>query len=306
MCQTGADSKAPLPVRIWVSLYNRQKSSAHLSVIPFSIYCSFYLFAWRVFLLRFLIYIGWPGMDKSTWFVAENVPAIIHSANLCPILYLLLRSQPYNPASKMSAHPQWWQDGANAMMEFCIGYMVYDGLSSLLYRNYVFTPGLFAIKIGADLPFLGHHIATVLYMYSCRRIQAGQMSTMIAMFLGEFTNPFQNAMLCLEAAIKQGDCCAGPLAIFLYPKVRFIFGFLYASIRIVIAPIFFAQISYTLLLTKEGRSNVNVKLGSLWVFLLWAVTIGAIPWMIESVEIVYNGLFDKDGNFGLYLDHDEL
>jgi len=168
----------------------------------------------------------------------------------------------------MSSHPQWWQDGSNAMMEFCIGYMIYDGLSSLIYRNYVFTPGLFALEIGSDLPFLGHHIATILYMTSCRKIQAGQMSTMIAMFLGEFTNPFQNTMLCLEDAMKLGDCCAGAGTKFLYPRVRFVFGFLYASIRIVIAPLFFAHITYKLLLTKEGRTNVNVKLGGLWVFLL--------------------------------------
>lgn len=307
MCKTEADNVIPLPVKFWVYLYNlRPKLPSPLNAIPFSIYGALFLLVWRLFLLRLLIHLGWPGMEKATWFCAENIPAIIHSSNLCPILFLLLRSQPYNPASKMSSHPQWWQDASNAMMEFCIGYMIYDGCSSLIYRNYVFTPGLFSLKIGADLPFLGHHIATVLYMYSCRRIQAGQMSTMIAMFLGEFTNPFQNCMLCMKEAMTLGDCCAGDLIKFYYPRARFVFGLLYASIRIVIAPLFFAHISYKLLLTKEGRANVNIKLGGMWVFLLWAVTVGAIPWMIESVEIVRNAVFDADGNLGLSFDHEEL
>merc|ERR1712071_5785 len=254
--------------------------------MTFSLVCSLYLLVWRLCFRQILIFIGWPD-NLKTIYACEDMSAIVHSSSLCPVLFMLLMSQPYRPSAAMSSHPKWWQDGANAMIDLCIGYMIYDAFSSLIYRNYIITPGLFRIYIsGGDWCFMGHHLATIIYMVSCRVLGAGQMSTMIAMFLGELTNPVQNMMLTMELAIDLGSCCTGPWIQFLYPYVRFLYGLLYASIRMVIAPLFFLHISYDLLFTKQGKKNIPFGLGIVWVTLIWGVTVGAIPWIYEAADIV--------------------
>lgn len=293
------DESTPLAARPWVKLYN---AVPHIVSFPFTkismtfaLCCALFLLCVRLLIEQVLIGIGWPDL-LETVLVSENLAAVVHSSILCPTLLVLLWNQPYKPAGLMSDHPKWWQDASSAMIDLTTGYMIYDGLFSLIYRNYIYTPGLFSISIpAADYAFMGHHIATVLYMVSSRIIGAGHMSTMMAMFLGEFTNPAQNVMLSSIEAMKLGECCAGPMLLSLYPYVRFIYGFFYASIRIVIAPCIFLHISIVVLFSKEGKKNIPIGLGILWVSLLWGVTVGAIPWMYEAVDIVKDFMANSQG-----------
>ena len=293
------EESIPLVLQPWVKLYN---AVPHLVSFPFttismtfSLCCGLFLLCARLLILRILIQIGWPDV-LETVLVAENLSAVVHSSILCPTLLVLLLKQPYKPVGLLSNHPKWWQDASSAMIELTTGYMIYDGLTSLIYRNYVYTPGLFSITIPtADYAFMGHHIATVLYMVSSRIIGAGHMSTMMAMYLGEFTNPAQNIMLSIIEAMKLGECCAGPLLLSFNPYIRFIYGLLYASIRIFIAPCVFLHISAVALFSKEGRKNIPIGLSILWVALLWGVTIGAIPWMYEAVDIVRDFMIKNQG-----------
>lgn len=298
---SSSSSSIPAVLKPWIQVYRAVPKSINIpftqTSMSFSLVCALYLLVWRLFLGRFLIYIGWPD-SMQTIMVSENISAIVHSMHLCPLLLILLLKYPFRPAGPITDHSQWWQDGANAMIELCTGYMIYDAVCSLLYRNYILTPGAFSIHLpAADWCFLGHHIATVLYMSSSRINKAGHMSAMWAMFLGEVTNPVQNTMLSFDEAMKLGDCCAGSFILTFYPYVRFAYGLLYAMFRIVFGPVAFAYTTFVCLFTKEGRANVPLALSLLWVSLLWGITYGSIPWMQEAIEIVQKAISNPDEAF---------
>eukprot|EP00536_Pseudo-nitzschia_multiseries_P011793 jgi/Psemu1/206933/e_gw1.420.56.1 len=215
---------------------------------------------------------------------------------LCPGLIVAFLTQSYDPAAKISdqAKPNsWWPDLADSLLQFCTGYMIYDTLYSYIYMRWDSETGGVVLADG-DLLFISHHMATSIYMISARIIGAGYMSAMICMLLGEITNPLHNLWFIGEEAMKL-DCCNGPLATSLHSANTIVLGVSYFSIRAIVAPPFFAGVTYVLLCTKRGRDNVPLPLNVFWNFLIWGVCFGSASWIEKCYHIIVDYFGAGDG-----------
>jgi hypothetical protein len=186
----------------------------------------------------------------------------------------------------MSDAPQWWQDAAHALIQFCTGYMLYDALVQFVVDNWV--KGVGPVLSGADWMFIGHHAATLLYMTSARILEAGHVSAMILMTGGEFTAPFQNAFRISRIANKME--IGGSLGQMLHPYIRYVWAVLYSFFRILVGPACAIHLTQDLLFTKKGRAHVPLGMSFLWLTMCWAVLLGSIPWINEAIGIVRQGI----------------
>lgn len=293
--------------RRWVRLY---RAVPQVNFPGTNLNVSFMLLSaavlWTVrlcFKFTLINYFGWPADQEVTNEAIGSMTAAFHSIQLVPGLFVALRTQPYRPSEKISNAPQWWQDlvsgknsvfylfvciGQNfilfltlhlfsALMQMCTGYMIYDSLASIILLH---GPNLSP----TDYMFLGHHLATTIYMTQTRVIGAGHTSAMICMFLGEFTNPFHNSFLASSHAL-QLDCCNGPWMQQFNYVMGFFFSFFYVAIRLVIAPIFFLHVTYDLLFS-ETRKNIGLGNRLFWIFMIWAVEIGSKDWIISCAGLL--------------------
>ena len=219
---------------------------------------------------------GWPVNSLVTKSAAASIGAITHSLQLVPALIVcFLHCRSYNPSEKLKDAPVWWQESVTALLQFCTSYMIYDGVLNILWLKSRMQEGGVSSE---DLMFLGHHLATSLYMTSARLQGAGHQSAMICMLLGELTNPFHNTYLILESA-QQLDCCNGELSQKAFEVVHVAFAALYCLLRMIVGPIILGHATVNLWL--RGRRHIHVALILVWTLLIWAVMIGSIPWMIE-------------------------
>jgi len=238
---------------------------------------------------------GWPAESRHTRAVAGSIATIFHSTALVLGLGSALSTQRYDPSGRMEDHPDWWRDGAHALIQFCTGYMIYDAAVQFVADRW--QKGVGPVLSAADWMFMGHHFATSLYMVSARLCEAGHMSAMILMFTGEFTAPIMNVLRISRTAANEitGDCCGRSWLPLVQPYVEYLFALLYAGFRIVVGPICAAHLTYDILLTKKGRTNVPVALSSVWLFMVWAVLFGSIPWIKGALAILKAGLNTGDG-----------
>ncbi|CAB9500412.1 expressed unknown protein [Seminavis robusta] len=220
------------------------------------------------FLMRILL--DWPTDDIVT---IGNLVAIVHSSTLVPGLGVALTSQPYQPTTHISTYPQWWQDLVDAILQFCTGYMIYDTCTT-----YLISKGPLNLQ-GNDFLFLGHHIAAATYMTQCRVVKAGHTSAMICMFLGEFSNPFQNGTDSLFNAL-QLPCCNGAFTQQLHSVFRFFFALTFFGIRAIIAPVFLAHVTYCLLFASTRR-NIPFVIRIFWILMIWGVEVGGYAWIVK-------------------------
>lgn len=260
----------------------------------FSLVCALVLATFRVAMAYpVLLWFGWPKGDDITYEASGNLTSIFHAINLCPALCLLLRSEPYNPSSRMDSHPRWWQETANALLSFTTGYMIYDTIVSYIILRW--EPGVGVILSSSDWLFLGHHVVVLFYLASARIVGAGHISACICMLTGEITNPFMNSHLLGEVCLEQ-DFCNGPFARAYFAGNELVFAVLYFLFRAVIGPAFFLHLSYKVLLTTKGRTNIPVTLGLVWVVMVWGVVVGSLPWVERCVTILqtHAGIDDKE------------
>lgn len=259
--------------------------------VGFTIFSAIFLIAFRYAAVAFLESYGWAANNTMTAMAAASVGSILHSFILVPQLGVLLMTQPFVPSARMNSAPQWWQESADSMLQLCTGYMIYDCLISFVVDKWV--PGVGLVYADGDSMFVFHHIATSIYMTSARIIGAGHQSAMICMFLGEFSNPFQNMFYFLQFALKM-DCCNGSFTQTAYMYTEFSFALVYAVIRIFIGPVFFAYTSKDLF-SKQGRQNIPLVLNIPWNIMIWGVVFGSLPWIQDCVEMVSDGLETKYG-----------
>jgi len=255
------------------------------------------LYTFRVVSERtlFLSILNWP--PDAAQEAVGSLAASVHSLLLLPALFVALTSQPYQLTGHMKTTPKWWQDLVTAELQFCTGYMIYDSFAS-----YFVPKGILSLQ-GTDYLFLGHHLATIVYMTQCRYVQAGHTSAMMCMLLGEFTNPFQNANIILNLASK-----FYPDSIWIAAAdstIEFGFAFFYFAIRAIIMPIFFVQVTYQLLFA-ETRINIPFAMRLWWIFSIFVVEVGSYDWIVESWRILltympgntsnddYHGAADND------------
>ena len=292
-CDGETQQQAPQILRSWIYLYRATPKI----VVPFTkLNVSFTIFS--AIVLTFMDFMiaamlhqnGWPkGRDpgaKQTRAVAGSLTTIFHSTSLVTCLGACLFSYQFAPSAKMTDAPQWWQDSAHALIQFCTGYMIYDAAIQFLADNWI--KGVGPVLSSSDWMFLGHHLATSVYMTSARILEAGHVSAMILMFGGEFTAPFQNAFRISRIVTNMDKC--GLLGHLLHPYIRYIWAVLYAFFRILVGPACAIHLTQDLLFTKQGRSHVPVGLSIVWLTMCWGVILGSIPWIYDALGIIRQGL----------------
>jgi hypothetical protein len=245
--------------------------------------------------------------------------AMIHSLTLVPSLFVLLLTRHPRLASTTtttttttsplisywrsypaatwettaSFGPIWWNPTALALLQFCTGYMIYDAICSILYYKWIqHNTSLSA----SDLMFLGHHIATALYMSSTRYIGAGHISALICMFLGECTNPFHNGYDILHRAMQLSCCRDARIYQLLYHLDTICFCLLYIVIRAFLGPIILSYVTYDI--WKHGtQCHIPLFWRILWSLLIWGVVFGSIPWITECYHMLLP--FLRHTHFGI-------
>lgn len=226
---------------------------------------------------------GWPVDSLTTKDAAASCAAIAHSLQLVPALIACFLSNRYNPSERMRDAPAWWQETVTALLQFCTGYMVYDGCLNILWMKTRMQEGGVSPE---DLMFLGHHLATSLYMTSTRLTGAGHQSAMMCMLLGELTNPLHNSFLILESA-QDLDCCNGARSRAAFAAVRFAFALAYCLVRVLVAPPVLAHVTYRLWARRGGRRrHIPAALLAVYTLLIWAVLIGSIPWVVDCYAVL--------------------
>lgn len=291
-CSTTKDEeRIPLLLRPWVSLY---RATPKLCVpgtdvdILFSLIFALFFSTLRLFFRHLLYRLGWPvGSVEDTYFTSACMTSSIHSSLILPGLGAALWSQPYVPSCKLETSPQWYKDATHALMGFCTGYMIYDTIMGYVVETWV--PGVGPVLTSDGWTYVGHHVLTTLYMLSSRVWGAGHISAMMLMFNGEFTSPVMNVHNVLGKALEQ-ECCRGlawlPTA---YAYNEQLFSFLYVVCRVAISPFNIAYISYQLLFTKRGRTDLPLWLSISWMPMCWGVQFGSLPWIMSCVEALGRG-----------------
>jgi hypothetical protein len=227
-------------------------------------------------------YHQWPYNSYITKNAAASAAAIVHSVQLVPALVVcfVTNKVSYNPSQKMSDAPDlWWQQTVQALIQFCTGYMMYDGLVNIIWLK----SQMLGTLSSEDYLFLGHHVATILYMTSTRTIGAGHQSAMICMLLGEITNPLHN-LYYIGVAAQTLPCCNGVVSQFLFHWIEYLFAMAYVLVRAVIGPFVFVHLTYNL--WTSGRRHIPISLLIMWTMLIWGVVLGSIPWIQECGKTI--------------------
>jgi hypothetical protein len=230
---------------------------------------------------------GWPSHSFDTKMAASSCGSIVHSLNLVPALGLLFASHRYNPSESLVDAPVWWRQAVTALLQFCTGYMIYDAVLNICWCKLSMGRGPLDSE---DYMFLGHHLATVLYMISTRITGAGHQSAMICMFLGEMTNPVHNSYYVAIAA-QQMTCCNGTFSKAMFVGIEFCFGLSYFIMRALVAPVIFMHLTFVLWWRRNKR--LPMWLIALWSLLIWGVEIGSIPWIKDCWAMVEKRLPEK-------------
>ena len=242
------------------------------------------------FLAEFMLVrvFGWPSNSLITKNASSSCGSIVHSTQLVPALIACFMTNKYNPSERLKDAPVWWQETASALLQFCTGYMIYDGILNIVWLKSQMQEGGISSE---DLMFLGHHIATILYMTSTRIQQVGHQSAMICMLLGELSNPFHNSYLIMEMA-QTLDCCNGPLSQAAFHFLNLAFALVYILLRVILAPAIFLHLTINLWL-HGPKQGIRWPVVAIYTFLIWAVEIGSIPWITDNYSTLEAHGFPK-------------
>jgi len=122
---------------------------------------------------------------------------------------------------------------------------------------------------------------------------------MTLMFSGEITNPFQNIHGITKFWIQLEK--PGPLLIQnIHIYVEFLHAVSYAFVRLIVGPIQIIHITYALLATKKGRDNIPLWISATWLFIIWGLLLGSLPWAFEAFHMAFDGLqlkYDEHYNY---------
>ena len=240
---------------------------------------------------------NWPGPGdedyEATMWGRGSVSSIVHSTLLCIGLVIAFRTQKYSPSAHLSIAPQWWQNFVDSLLQFCTGYMIYDGIFNIILLRWDYGD-LYPRRINFDdCLFLAHHLITSWYMSSTRIIKAGHMSAMACMFLGELSNPIHNMYMMSEHA-QTVSCCNGPVGQAMHYWIEVAFAFTYNFLRVVVGPVAMIHLSYDVALSKQGRTNIPLGLRITWTAMVWIVIIGSMPWITKCNTVIFSFLHDMN------------
>eukprot|EP00522_Entomoneis_paludosa_P010401 CAMPEP_0172445932 /NCGR_PEP_ID=MMETSP1065-20121228/5681_1 /TAXON_ID=265537 /ORGANISM="Amphiprora paludosa, Strain CCMP125" /LENGTH=299 /DNA_ID=CAMNT_0013196945 /DNA_START=97 /DNA_END=996 /DNA_ORIENTATION=+ len=265
-CWHGLSTSLP-PVTIPFVKSGRNGQPLNISV---SLFSALVLSTINVIMGKSLLAIGFPENEKVTQETTGSLTAECHSNTLLIGLAFLFLTHKYEPAAKMATAPLWWQECCDAVISFCIGYMIYDFM-------FIIVSAENGVLSGDDYTFMAHHIMTTMYMMQTRIYGAGHFSAMICMFLGEFTNPFHNGYYILQNALSL-DCCKSVLLENVQYVNTFIFASTYVVIRAAVGPAYFLHACYDLVVNGQ-KNGLPIWVITLWIILIWGVVYGSVPWV---------------------------
>jgi len=285
----------PHLAKIWLRLYHAAPN-VRISGLDsgFMLVCACFFYAARVMIRHTLYSFGWPVEGTVTRTAAASlVGGLCHSPLLVPISYVLMRNVPnYNPSAALKDHPPWWQQAADAALQFCSGYFLYDTIVGFLIEAYI--PGRGFVLDGKALLFLVHHILSLFYLTSTRFLRAGEQSLFMCVLIGETTNPpFNSYLVCQQA--KELACCNGPIAMQIIRAIEIVASVTYIPFRAVIGPLVGIHMSYNLLFSPAAKANIPVAIRIIWVTVLWGIGIGSIPYVFEFAEVFKKHLIMGSG-----------
>ena len=272
------DVVAPnLIARQWVRLYRMLPvinfPGTHLD-ISFTLFAAAFLWASRLAFYQISVKVfDWPTDKKETDIAPGDMVSAWHSSLLLPGLIVALTTQRYRPTEHISKTPQWWQDLVSALLQFCTGYMVSDG-----FVTYFIVKGV-NHWVASDYLFLGHHVVTTVYMTQTRVLQAGHISAMCCMLLGEVTNPLHNMHLVANQALEL-DCCNGERMLNFHRLVTIGFAYSYFWMRTLVGPLFMLHLTADLLFSKT-RDNVPFWIRLSWILMIWTVVFGSYDLVMD-------------------------
>jgi len=275
------DSSIPFVAQTWLRVYHAlPRCKLPLLRLDISLTLASFVYLTCVrFVIPFLLsnFLGWPEGHINTSLASASVVSMFHSVPLCIGLIVAFSTQKYSPIAKFDEAPTWWREFADALLQFCTGYMVYDSLVNSCWLRW--DGERFQLS-DDDYLFLAHHFMTSFYMTSTRIIQAGHMSAMICMLLGELTNPFMNFYMIggLNTAL---NCCMSQSLEKLYATNEIVFAVLYNIFRVILAPVFLIPVTYQLVLTKKGRENIPLPLALFWSLMIYGVMFGSASWIVK-------------------------
>lgn len=290
----------PIVGKIWLKLYRFVPSLT----VPFSnVSFSFAIVSAIIFIeLRLLSnsifqssYIGFPTDTSASMEASASVVGIVHSSLLVPGLLVAFMTHKYNPSEHIDLSPAThWKEYVDALLQFCTGYMIYDAVFIYMLRLDPTSSSPWIPELQADdILFLVHHFMTTTYMTLARAYQAGHMSAMMCMLLGEASNPLHNSYFICQIALKQ-DCCNGIGMQQFNFYIETSFAFVYASLRTIIGPYYCVPMSWNLLFSNEAKQNLPIGIRCFWVFMIMAVLVGSYSWVIFTLQMLQKNVLGMD------------
>jgi hypothetical protein len=122
-------------------------------------------------------------------------------------------------------------------------------------------------------------------MTQARYYQAGHMSAMMCMLIGELSNPLHNTYYILDIASKL-DCCNGGNVKKILSIVTPLFCAVFLLLRVIVGPIVLSYNAYGVTFSKEGKENLPLWVRLFWSFMIYAVLFGSIPEILSCKEML--------------------
>ena len=248
------------------------------------------------FLCLLRIFVAWPFVRFFLGFKASDARSAAAAASITcqahggPIalfsLYLLSQTfsgfSDFDLSLPFSRLPSAIQPLAATQANYLSAYMAYDTIFMLLNEFLVYGRGSEPLLV----PYVQHHVACLLYASSARYYQAGHVSLLLLVFLGEVTNPLQN----FGAVASHG--------VHFFPESKAWryasragqppFALFFAVVRFAVAPLvclyFSHHFFYLNVFGPKREGGVPAFCGVLWTLLFVAVVHGSIPFGIDNLR----------------------
>lgn len=149
----------------------------------------------------------------------------------------------------------------NVVMEFSMAYFLVDLLHYILF-------------VPEDVKFILHHLATSIYMMSCRYYtKHGALSVMALMGLGEVTTPLQS--IWTVARLGRDDSY---LAKRIYESTSLLFTIFFTITRGITAPILAWKL-FEFYLSNQAKDVIPFWLAASWMAMVSVGLAGSIMWV---------------------------
>ena len=295
MCKSSKAEEIPPPLlgKIWINAYQSIPKwnipYTHLNV-SFAIFCGIGFCMLRILSTIIMIqYYDWPKSSQDTNEAAASVVGFFHSSILLPALVIGFLVHNYSPSEHMSKnmrtddnYKNWYLTYVDSILQFSTGYFIYDTIFILGNRVDFHNLGsgeVLSQLTADDIMFLGHHFMTTTYMTQARVYQAGHMSAMMCMLLGEASNPLHNMYLVSQIAIR-AKLMVEPSVI-----IETVFAIVYLSFRTCIGPIVCAHMTWDLM-TNGPKNGLPFWVVIFWNIMIWAVILGSYSWIVFTYQML--------------------